>query len=66
MGFENSIQVGDKNVKEVSNWNENGIEKLNNTTRTLKKSLTNSMSQAEDIISGHEDKEENLDQRRQV
>lgn len=32
----------------------------------LKKSLTNSMSQAEDIISGLEDKEENLDQRRQV
>lgn len=32
----------------------------------LKKNLTNSMSQVEDIISGLEDKEENLDQRRQV
>ena len=32
----------------------------------LKKNLTNSMSQAEDKTSGLEDKEENLDQRRQV
>lgn len=54
------------NVKEISNQNENDIEKLCNSIKTLNKSLTNSMSQAEDIISGLEDKEEDLDQRRQV
>lgn len=59
-GLENGIQRGDRNIEEKSSWNDDVIEKPNISVEKSKENLTSRIIQAENRVSGPQDKEDDL------